>query len=317
MSGGNHRRWAAARAGLRHAAARTLALTQSAVADFFAHRGALHAAAIAFFLVLSIFPLAIVGTSIAGFVASDQQARGDVVDFFLSNLPLAAQGGRRDLDQALRSVTDNAGTLGVIGLLGILISASAVIGAVRNSLNVVWEVETPRPPLVGKLFDLLLAAAAGLLVAASLAATLLRGALGEAGAVGEAVAAFLNATSVLVPILLAASLFTVVLRVIPAAHTPFRDIWPGIIVATAGYELTKEGFAAYVDHLGRYDVVYGSLGAVIVFMVFVYLASIAFLIGAEFAASWPKVRDRQPIGNGQQPVRDQITGYLRSLIKGG
>ncbi len=293
-----------------------IGLLRAAVGGFFEHNGTQLAAATSFFLLLSIFPLAIVATAIGGLIAGDGQARMDVIDFFVRNLPLTEQGGTQDLEHALRGVTDHAGQVGAIGLIGLVFSASAVVGSIRNALNVIWKEQSSRPPVIGKLFDLLLAAAAGVLVAGSLGVTLLHEALVKAGGFGQTLANLTDNTGPLVPVLLAAALFAFMLRVIPGPATPLRDIWPGIIVATVGYLLAKAGFSYYVASFGRYDVVYGSIGAVIVFTVFIYIATITFLLGAECAAHWPEVRDRPPDdGEPGEPFSEEVRRFLWSLVR--
>jgi membrane protein len=92
-----------------------------------------------------------------------------------------------------------------------------------------------------------------------------------------------------------------------------------VIFAALGYELLKRGFGIYLDQFANYSAVYGSLGAVIAFMFFVWLASLVFLIGAEMAAVWPKVRagafdadpDEQDERNIGEKARDAVLGLFR------
>jgi membrane protein len=86
--------------------------------------------------------------------------------------------------------------------------------------------------------------------------------------------------------------FAVLYRVVPAAPTRMRDIWPGALAAAAGFEGLQYGFSIYLAFFGHYNRVYGSLGAVVAFMFFVYLASMVFLFGAEIASEYPRLRDR-------------------------
>ena len=72
-----------------------------------------------------------------------------------------------------------------------------------------------------------------------------------------------------------------------------RDLVPGTIVAAAGWVGATQLFNLYVGRFGRYDKVYGSLGAVIVFMVFLYLTGFVLLIGGEVNAAWARWRLRR------------------------
>ena len=93
-------------------------------------------------------------------------------------------------------------------------------------------------------------------------------------------------------------------------------MWPGVVLAAVGYELAKGGFALYLDSFGNFAAVYGSLGAVIVFLVFIYTAAMIVLLGGEFAALWPRVRagefDRGD--GGGKPFREEVRDLLRGLV---
>ena len=87
---------------------------------------------------------------------SDDEARTKVVDFLFQNLPLSgAEGSGTGVGRQRR----DAGVpeaVGVIGIVGLLWSASALMGALRNALAVVWGTERDRPPLRGKALDVML-----------------------------------------------------------------------------------------------------------------------------------------------------------------
>ncbi len=314
MQGSPLRSLAGLGARLRAGAGHALGLAQAALGGFFSDRCPQFAASISFFVLLSVFPLAIFAAGIAGVVFDSPDARRQVVDFLITNLPLSEGQGRREIHDALQNATASAGTFGVLGLLGVLLSASAVMGALRNALNQVWDVAQGRPPLLAKLFDLLLALGAGLLVAASFGTSVLeRIATDLGGGAGALISGVFERTSFLIPLALATALFSFLLLVVPAQPTRLRDVWPGILVATAGYKVAEQAFGLYIAHFGRYDAIYGSIGAVIVFMMFLYVAALAFLLGAEFAAHWPAVRESRP-GEGE-PFSEQLRGFLRGLAK--
>jgi membrane protein len=92
-------------------------------------------------------------------------------------------------------------------------------------------------------------------------------------------------------------------------------VWPGALVASIGYELTKEGFSLYLENFGRYGAVYGSIGAVIALLVFTFLTANLFLFGAETAAEWPRVRDSdlEELEQGP-PTPRRLRRALRSLV---
>ena len=91
---------------------------------------------------------------------------------------------------------------------------------------------------------------------------------------------------VVVPIAVGTVLLVVLLRWAPSAGPPPRDSWPAALVGAVALWALSVGFAAFIGSFGSYNVVYGSLAAVVVFLVFVYLAANLVLFTAAFAAEW-------------------------------
>ena len=304
---------------LRRGAGHAWRLTENAVPAFFSDRCPQLGAGIAYFALFSVFPLAIVLTAAFGLVVSGPDAKDEVVEFLVERLPLQ-ESGARDLREVLDDVAGGAGAVGVAGLIGLAYSASALMGAVRNSLNALWEFEEPRPPLRGKALDIILILGLGLMFALSLAIALIEGVATDVGrdiGIPETLlVGTFSFVAILLPLALAAAVFAVLLRYVPARHQRWRDIWPGVLVAIVGYKLVQVGFSFYLDNFGRYSAVYGSLGAIVAFMVFVYVAAMAFLLGAEYARLWPAVRagelDPDP-GEDGEPFGRQVLGFLKGL----
>lgn len=68
----------------------------------------------------------------------------------------------------------------------------------------------------------------------------------------------------------------------------WRYVWPGAILATLLWLAATSGFAWYVPNIGRYNVIYGSVGAGIALLVWMYLVAIIALVGCEFNAQWER-----------------------------
>lgn len=70
-------------------------------------------------------------------------------------------------------------------------------------------------------------------------------------------------------------------RVVPNVHLRFREIWPGALFSLVVWLLASWAFSFYVDNMARYSVLYGSLGAIIVLMLWLYIVSIVLLMGPQ------------------------------------
>lgn len=307
---------------LRRLGRHAFQLTKRAVEKFFEDGCPQRAAAISYYALFSLFPLAILAVAGLGLVVDDAAARERVIQTVLDQLPLQEGQGRREIDSLLQEVTDQGGAFSVVGGLGLLFAASGVMGAIRHALNAAWNVDEPRAPVTGKLLDMVLVLGFGILVAASFVLTLavrltdaITDHLGDIGAVLDAV---VQQGVRLLPAVLALVTFAVLFRVVPASRPGWRDSWPGVLVAAGGYEVAKAGFSFYLENFARYGTVYASLGTAVAFMAFIFVAANVALLGAEAASEWPSVRDgeidEQEDDEPDEPLRERIRRVLRGLF---
>ena len=285
-----------ARAGQR----RVVVLLRRSVREFTDDHCPQLAAAISYHLLFSIFPLAIAAVGVLGLVTHSAHARDSVVSAVTGMVPLSGEG-QQQLRTMLESISGTTGALGLLGLLGVIWSASGVMAAVRTAINIAWDVQERRPFLRGKAVDLLLLLGTFVLIGAALGAALLSSLARQGGASVSGWLRFLTgplaaAFAVLASGALLFVTFLALFRLLPAVPTRLRDVWPGAVGAAVGLTALQYGFSIYVSHFSNYNRVYGSLGAVIAFMFFVYLAAAVFLLGAEVASEWPKLPRRSPHG---------------------
>jgi len=297
---------------------RAAAVAGRSIREFFDDGCPQRAAAISYYTLLSLFPLAIVLVAAFGLVIDDEAARRRIIEVMLENLPLREDGGRGDLEQLLQSVTAASGGFGVIGAGSLLLAASAVMGSVRQALNAAWEVDDARPALRGKLVDLLLVLATGVVIATSLAMTL---AVQFAASLGARVGGpdvlarlAVDLGGRLVPAVLAFAVCWGVFAVVPARRSGLRDTWPGVLVAVLGFELAKGGFSLYLHTAANYGAIYASLGGVVAFLVFIFVVANLFLLAAEVASEWPAVRDDPPPEPDPRPLRLRVRRAARGLV---
>ena len=276
--------------------------------------GSRQAAAIAYYVLLSLFPLILFLASIAGLVLRDDELRADFVSALADALPVT-ESGADEIESALRGVSENAGTIGLISLVTLLWTASGMLGAIRGSLDAIDPDTPPRPFARGKVVDLimlagaavLLSASAGLTVAARVAREEVSDSVGLSGVLYDV-------TRELVPIAVGTGLLILLLRYAPSGAPRTRDIWPAALVGSILLWGLSVGFASFIDAFGRYNLVYGSLAAVVVFLFFVYLAANIVLLSAAFAAEWRGVRTEEPGTGPPGPgIWAEILGFIRGL----
>ena len=267
-----------------------LALLRRGISEFREDHCPQMAAAIAFHLLFSIFPLAIMAVAVIGLFTQSSHARDEVTSAVLEVVPLSRHG-RQQLLGLLGSVSGGAGALGLLGLAGVLWSASGVMAAVRTALNIAWDTGAKRPFFRGKLVDLALIAGAFMATGATLGLTLAANIVRRgSGHLPQPLPSLAPVVVVIGSVVLLFATFTFLYRFVPAVPTRMRGIWPGALTAAAGFEVLQYGFSVYVSFFSHYNRVYGSLGTIVAFMFFVYLAAMVFLFGAEVASEYPRLR---------------------------
>jgi membrane protein len=279
---------------LRKLGKRTLDTTRRACLEFVDDRGHRSAAQISFFAILSFIPLVLLLAAAFGLVFDDAAIRARIISTVFDNVPLASNGDRPKLERAVGDALQQAGRLGIFSTILLLVAASGVMGALRHSINEAWDIEA-RPPLVKRKaldFALILGGTSILALSVSLTAThRLAGAVDDEGGGGWLLAALIDAAGSVLPFVFVALAMLFLYRVLPMHQEPLRDIWPGAVVAAIGLTLVKVGLGLYFDQLTDFGAIYGSLGAAMALLVFVYAAANVVVFGAEFASEWSRHPD--------------------------
>ena len=264
------------------------------------------AAGIAYRVLFSIAPLAIVLVSIFGLVLQDESLREDVVDAIVDALPVSA-AGRKDVEDAITAIATPASAAGFVSVLVFAWAATGMMASIRRGLESAMHVTESRPMARGKLIDLALIVGAAALVLVTVALTLLGNLVQRSlGKEGSTVAGILLHAG-----LFALSLVVVLLlyRFVPARGLRIRDGLVGAIVTALLLLLISLASTWIYQRTTSLSVVYGSLTAALVFLYSTYLYASALLLGAEVASSWA----RPPTGNGE-PILTQLKRGVAGLF---
>jgi YihY family inner membrane protein len=230
--------------------------------------------------------------------------------------------------ETLHGVVSASRVVGVVSLLVLAYAASGLFGVVRRSLDFVWDTPRHLPMVTGKLLDvaMLFALVAMvvlmllILAAVSLTSALLFRFLGELR--GDDTlwieSVLWSFVWFILPPLFSFVLFLLLYRYGPHTHNSLRSVWPGALLAAVGFEVMKFGYSIYLTNFASFDVVYGALGGVLLFLLFVHLSAQVFLIGAELAAEYPRVmRGDYPLHQvpaERTTLRQKVESALRSLF---
>jgi membrane protein len=253
------------------------------------------AAALTYYSVLSIFPAMLVLVALLGLLGQYPRTVNSLLDIVGDLGPSSAVDTFRGPIESVVRNKGGAAAMAGIGALAALWSASGYVGAFTRASNLIYEVGERRffrqRPL-----QLVITLLMALLLALVLVGLVLSGPLAEA--VGRVVG--LSDTVVTVwsvakwPVLLVLVVFMISLLyfLAPNVRQPkFRWISAGGVVALLVWIVASVGFAFYVSQFGSYNKTYGSLGAVIIFLVWLYISNNALLLGVELNAELERARE--------------------------
>lgn len=251
------------------------------------------AAALTYYGVLSLFPGILVLAAVVGLF--DDRLVNDVLDDVTPIMPTAV---REVFTAALDNVQANdskAGIAAIIGLAVAMWSASGYVDAFMQASNAIYDVPEGRPLWKRLPIRLAVTLATGVLLVASVLIVVVSGRLAEAlggvlGLSGPVVTAWqIGKWPLLVALI--GLLFAILYWASPNARQGgFRWISPGGLVAVVLWIAASAGFGFYVTRFGSYAETYGSLGGIIVFLIWLWISNLAILFGAELDAELERQR---------------------------
>lgn len=234
---------------------------------------------LAYFFLLAIFPLLIFLNALLGFFGFALQ------DVLLSIAPVIPTSAFEILDGYIQSISgSNNTTLLSFGLIGALYSASIAVTSLIHAIFRAYNQRNHRNWFATKGLAVLFTFLIGIALTASLFLPL----------IGQGFFDFLQqyiyipewiigtwnrfrwiATPLIIMLTLA-----LIYKIIP--YTPYKQsIWPGTVFAVVGWSLASFAFSIYVNQFANYSAVYGSIGAIIAMMVWLFITGIVIILGAE------------------------------------
>ena len=257
------------------------------------------AAGVAFYAFLAMVPTLIALVMIYGLVTDDTAAVSDQVASFGSALPAEAEKLITDQMNSLATTSDRALGIGlIIALLLALWSASAGISNLIRALNVAYDEEDKRGFVKRRLLALGLTVGAIVFMVLAVALVAALPVLLDALDVPGWVKALVQVGRWLGLVVAVMVALAVLYRLGPERDAPkIRWLPVGAIVATALWVIGSVVFSLYVDNFGSYGKTYGTLAGVVVLLLWLWLSSLAALLGAEVNAEME-----------QQTIKDSTTG---------
>ena len=268
-------RWASQR--------RTTRIGRRALSGFALHDGPSVASSMAYFAILSLFQVIVLGVIVFSLLIGEGEARRILIGRLESALPLEPG----TVSAVVGSIIESRGGVTIVSVPLLAWGAIGFFGALSTGVGRAFATTTRRPFWQDKLIALFLLGGSGLLtliavgigLAESIASRLAERIPGG-GRGGELLA---GPVAFALPILLVLVALLVIYRVVPNRRVTFRQVLPGALVATVLFTALRAGFTWYATDVARYESFFGPISTVISLLVFLHFSSMVVLLGAEIA----------------------------------
>lgn len=240
------------------------------------------AGAIAFYTLISMFPLLLAIISVLGYLSPGSMEEQQELALRTADIiPVSSDF----IGETVATVVRERVVTGVLSVFGLLWAATVVFGAIRKGINAAWDITKPRPFLKERLIDFALVIGAGILLLLVLFSTPTLGFVRGASGVFAPESQYFNHPiwNVIARLILpsfAFATFLVLYRFIPNTEVKLSNVWGGALLASLAFDAANLAFVWYVQNYGHYNLLYGSVGTILATLTWVYLSAIILLFGA-------------------------------------
>lgn len=265
----------------RNALERTGRVLVHTVKHFIKDNGPQWAAAIAYYSLLSIFPLLLAGIAIAAYFVDQQWAIEQGSQLIRGLVP----SGTQFIREVIENVMETRGQVGVLSILVLIWSGSRVFGVITKALNIAYHVSEPYDFLRRTLIELVMTFTIGILFVLALGSrllvTFLDGLIEISFLDGQIFYRFL---SYAIPaVLLLLSLF-LTYQYVPRRRVAWWAALAGAALFTVLFLLAQPVFTSYVGTFANYSLIYGPLAILITLILWIWISANLLLLGGELAS---------------------------------
>lgn len=245
----------------------------------------------AYYYMLSIFPLLILLISIVPYLSLDPQK---ALSYLQTVMPADSYSVIED--NLVNIITKPNGGLLTFGIIGTIWSASNGMQAFIRAMNDAFDVKETRSFIRSRLISIGLTL--GLIAAVIIAMLLpvfgkvIMNLAGNFIHIPNSLQILITVLRWVIAFAIMVSVLAILYKAAPNKHYPFKQVIPGALAATFMWLLISLGLSFYVSNFGNYSATYGSLGGVIVMMLWFFLTGLALVIGGEISAIYHRNRTK-------------------------
>lgn len=241
-------------------------------------------AQMAYYLVLSFFPFLVF---LIALISYSPVSSRQVLEGLLGILPEEAYVLVRDTLEEIGG-RKNGGLASISGVLSLWFASNG-IGAIITGLNKAYDERERRSFIRVKLISLFFTLLLSIAIVFSFTLLVFGGVIKRRLIDGMSLTPFYQGLWDIGRYIFIASvillIFIILYRYTPSRRMGWREVVPGAIFSTAGWLITSLGFAYYVDNFGHYSTFYGSIGGVVILLIWLYFSAVIILIGGELNAA--------------------------------
>ena len=263
------------------------------------------AAGIAYYALLSLFPMSLIMIGLLSYLFSPDQ----IVSWLVNLLGNQTSMSPDFLRETVSSSAHLWSAKGVLGIAGLVLSSTLVFAAIMRSINRAWGFKGTgtRTFVKRKLWEFASLAGVALLfffflAAASLIDILRRGPFPGTDFYLHTSGGFWSFLLTAVPFVVVTGILLLLYKWVPTTKVRWRDVWLPSVLVAAGLKLASNILSWYIGNLGAYKALYGSLASLIVLLLWVYVCANLLIVGAALSATLANV-SREPTDKGGRKVR--------------
>jgi len=243
------------------------------------------AASLSYTSLLALVPLATVVLSMFSLFPVFSNWSEQLQEFIYNNLVPAAGDVIKD---NIDSFVGKAGRLTTFGLIFLMLTALMMLSTIENSLNKIWRVHRGRSVSQRILVYWAMISLGPLLIGSGLSITSYVAALSTFKAIDGGMSSAFGIK--MLPFFFESAAFVLAYMLVPNCRVRFAHAVIGGVIASLIFQIAKKCFAFYVTKFNTYEVIYGALATLPIFLIWIFVSWCVFLLGAQIAAALGRLR---------------------------
>lgn len=248
-----------------------------------AHDGVEHAGYMSFLVLLSLFPFIVFFLALTSFIGASELG-AYFVELIITNLPENATAAIKD--RIYEMVTAPPSSLLTLAVIGTVWTSSSFVEGMRTILNRVYHISTPPPYLFRRLLSILQFLIINIFISfAMFLLVIIPVGLSKIPELQNILNSYVAFWGYFRYLLIWGSLFlttTAFYFILPNKKITFKEVIPGGILTVILWGISGYLLSNYLVYYRQFNFIYGSLGSIIITMLFFYIVSMLFIYGAEF-----------------------------------